>query len=118
MQSVKKIKPWTAQQWQEHLNETKLTTHLLVGEIKTILEQRDAAWRGRWDATYQCLGTLNVLELTVLSADVSRGWREDPKKLIELIIGQILSINDPQLEPFPLQLSVLSDDLEELTSYS
>jgi hypothetical protein len=118
MEFTKRIKPWTSQQWEWHLNEAKVTTQVLIEDIRTVLEQRDAAWRRSWDATYQCLGSLRVLESTVRNASVSSGWREDPKKLIELIIKQIQLINDPQLGAFPLQLALLGNDLEELTSYS
>jgi hypothetical protein len=58
------------------------------------------------------------LEESVTSADLLRGWKADPRKLIQVVVEQLLAFQEPTLEPYPLQLELLSNDLEKLISYS
>jgi hypothetical protein len=42
----------------------------------------------------------------------------NPLGLIQKAIDQILAFQEPKLEAFPLQLELLSNDLEKLIAYS
>jgi hypothetical protein len=59
-----------------------------------------------------------MLEESVMSADFFRGWRSNPVKLIQMALDQILALQDQRLEPLSVEVALLSNDLEELISYS
>jgi hypothetical protein len=89
-----------------------------VEELTEKLEYYLRVGNGPWIETYNCLGTLNQLEKAVMSADLLRGWKTNPLGLIQKASEQLLDLQEPMLKPYPLQLKLLSNDLERLIPYS
>jgi hypothetical protein len=111
-------KSWSPRQWRYQLDQVQITTSVLIEEIKSKLEQYLVSGNGAWIETYNCLGTLNRLESAIMSADLLRGLKVNPLGLLQEAVTQIQAFQEPSLEPFPLQLQLLSNDLERLIEYS
>jgi hypothetical protein len=84
------------------------------GETRTFL----VSGNGTWIEVYNCLGTLNRLKSAIMSADLLRGWKVNPLGLLQEAVSQLQNFQEPSLESFPLQLQLLSNDLENLIKYS
>jgi hypothetical protein len=97
---------WTPQQWEEKLDEAKITEHVLIGEIETILEQTASVETRNWDAIYQCMHLLKSLQFVMQIASRPTGWRLNPRTLVERILQEIRETNEAKLEDFKLQLAL------------
>jgi hypothetical protein len=111
-------KTWSPQQWQHNLMLAQRTAHVTIDEIKEKVREYLKTEYCHWKEAYQCLTMLYQLEESVLTADLFRGWKTDPRLLIPALVDQILNLQGPTLEPYPLHLKLLSNDLERLIAYS
>jgi hypothetical protein len=96
----------------------QITTEVMVAELKEKLQYWLKSGNGPWIETYNCLGALNLLEKTVRSADLLRGWKTNPLVLIQKIVDQIQAFQEELLDPYQLQLKLLHNDLEALIAHS
>jgi hypothetical protein len=62
----------TPRQWQDHLNQAQLTAHVMIEEIRELLTSSSGTVTGHWEETYQYLGSLNMLEVSIMSASIGR----------------------------------------------
>jgi succinate dehydrogenase flavin-adding protein (antitoxin of CptAB toxin-antitoxin module) len=90
----------------------------MIGEIEAMLEQPDPERTRNWGAVYQCMHRLKSLQFVMGTASRFRGWRLNPRVLVEGLLQEIREINEARLEDFKLQLELLDNDLEKLIVYS
>jgi hypothetical protein len=115
---LKQAERWTPQQWEEKLDEAKITAHAMIKEIEAVLERGEIQRARCWVAICQCWGLLRTLHLVMGTASMFTGWRLNPRILIERLTQEIQMINAIDTEPFLLQLALLDNDLEKLIVYS
>jgi hypothetical protein len=109
---------WTPQQRQRQLELIQLATGVIVGDLHVKLEFCLRAGNGPWGKAYECLGTLDQLEATIRGTDLRRKWKMDPVDLVCKLIRQIQAFQMPVLDPYLVELRLLSNDLETLLKHS
>jgi hypothetical protein len=111
---MKKNETWSRDQWKSSLFEAQIKTHILVEDLKEKLEFCLRAGNGWWRETYNCLGGLDLLEATVMTAHSDRGLKADIIKQIQEVICRIQEFQMPILMPYLTQFSTLEKAFAEL----